>query len=309
MLQLLWTMNASQVYKCPVWKRTDSAVDIPSHQSTFTNCQDVSEYTSWARLAQAVRSNIHLLSIYTVGHSNLVYGETHKTIEIFFYYIGQYSISYIWIITVRTIAKYIGPAATIAWNAQSCAYIDIAFDGVTAFCSMRSRLGKLLLCVFSFTLLENCFLGVTTTNPKAHIPSLVLPSTFVWATPARAQSEEASLPDLSLAFSIIFVLSCIAGALSWVASLKTQRFEDGQPRSTSLYRVFQARMRAGEFAELGEKDEKKTKSDEPDELDAFVDAYVEALEEDNVETDNPSTSTSKTKGIDIDVDLEKTEHH
>ena len=121
----------------------------------------------------------------------------------------------------------------------------------------------------------------------------------------RAQEEDvslSSLPDLSLLFSLLLVFGAIAAGLSWVASLKAKRTDDGQPRSTSLYRVFQARMRAGEFAALAkaaENDKAKAKADkiekadisstsgmEESELDAFVDAYVDALEED----DKPSRS-------------------
>ena len=118
---------------------------------------------------------------------------------------------------------------------------------------------------------------------------------------SRAQDQDedpsslSSLPDLSLLFSLILVFGAIAAGLSWVASLKAKRTDDGQPRSTSLYRVFQARMRAGEFAALAKekasgndkaKAETTTSGMEESDLDAFVDAYVDALEED----DKPSQS-------------------
>ena len=103
---------------------------------------------------------------------------------------------------------------------------------------------------------------------------------------ASAQSEDFQI-DPTLIFAIVLVFGSIAAGLSWVASLKPKKFGDGQPRSTSLYRVFQARMRAGEFAALAEaekaeKEKKQGKSGEEDaELDAFVDAYVDALEEES----------------------------
>ena len=103
---------------------------------------------------------------------------------------------------------------------------------------------------------------------------------------ASAQSEDFQI-DPTLIFAIVLVFGSIAAGLSWVASLKPKKFGDGQPRSTSLYRVFQARMRAGEFAALAEaeKAEKEKKQGQPGEedaeLDAFVDAYVDALEEDS----------------------------
>ena len=103
---------------------------------------------------------------------------------------------------------------------------------------------------------------------------------------ASAQNEDFQI-DPTLIFAIVLVFGSIVAGLSWVASLKPKKFGDGQPRSTSLYRVFQARMRAGEFAALAEaeKAEKEKKQGQPGEedaeLDAFVDAYVDALEEDS----------------------------
>ena len=98
---------------------------------------------------------------------------------------------------------------------------------------------------------------------------------------AQAQSEDFQL-DPTVIFSTALVFGTIAAGLSWVAKLKPKKTQDGQPRSTSLYRVFQARMRAGEFATLAEKEKVTGPEDAEDaELDAFVDAYVDALEDDS----------------------------
>ena len=167
-------------------------------------------------------------------------------------------------------------------------------------------LRRSLVLLISLSFLENCFLEVkpaktTKTNLWTHL-ILGLPSTLtsIASAPARAETDfeggSTGLPDV--AFSLLLVFVGISGALSWVASLKTRRFEDGQPRSTSLYRVFQARMRAGEFGELskaGEKQEDETEVKQSDEesekLDAFVDAYVDALEIEDPSADKPSTDS------------------
>lgn len=104
---------------------------------------------------------------------------------------------------------------------------------------------------------------------------------------AQAESEDGLQLDLTLVFAAVLVFGTIAAGLSWVAGLKPKKTQDGLPRSTSLYRVFQARMRAGQFAE---KDEKLGGSKEDAELDAFVDAYVDALEEE----ENGSEKIEKT---------------
>jgi len=126
-----------------------------------------------------------------------------------------------------------------------------------------------------------------------HISFGVIALAFVSPLSAQAQSDQSEdfQLDPTLIFSVVLVFGTIAAGLSWVAGLKPKKFQDGQPRSTSLYRVFQARMRAGEFASLAEKAAPGASGPEPEnpedaELDAFVDAYVDALEEDSEQTDS-----------------------
>eukprot|EP00438_Fugacium_kawagutii_P015051 Skav217574 [mRNA] locus=scaffold129:130410:130970:- [translate_table: standard] len=114
-----------------------------------------------------------------------------------------------------------------------------------------------------------------------HSTSMLVALGLLSPLSARAESEEFQL-DLTVVFSAALVFGTIAAGLSWVAGLKPKKTQDGLPRSTSLYRVFQAKMRAGQFAE---KDEKLGGSKEDAELDAFVDAYVDALEEEEQDSE------------------------
>ena len=117
--------------------------------------------------------------------------------------------------------------------------------------------------------------------------------------PAFADFE---MPDPGLALSVIVVGGACA-ALSWVAGLRPRKTVDGRPRSTSLYRVFQAKMRQGEFAELSKPRDDEGGGSSPsgpgnaeEELDAFVDAYVDGLEndiEDSVDTKEIPESRSR----------------
>ena len=141
-------------------------------------------------------------------------------------------------------------------------------------------------------------LGRAASSSKSldHISFRVIALVFVSPLSAQAQSDQSEdfQLDPTLIFSVVLVFGTIAAGLSWVAGLKPKKFQDGQPRSTSLYRVFQARMRAGEFASLAEEKAapgasgpENPKNPEDAELDAFVDAYVDALEdEDSEQTDS-----------------------
>ena len=141
------------------------------------------------------------------------------------------------------------------------------------------------LCGFGLLAFGTCIhLNLSFVPLLGKKPHFVVPvAASVIPLPALADFE---LPNLGLALSVVVVLGGAATALSWIASLKPRKTVDGQPRSTSLYRVFQARMRAGEFATLSkpEDDEGKGTSEldtEAEELDALVDAYVEGLEDDD----------------------------
>lgn len=122
-----------------------------------------------------------------------------------------------------------------------------------------------------------------------HVSFGVIALVSVSPVSAQAQSDQSDdfQLDPTLIFSVVLVFGTIAAGLSWVAGLKPKKFQDGQPRSTSLYRVFQARMRAGEFAALAEEKAapggSEPENPEDAELDAFVDAYVDALEDEESE--------------------------
>lgn len=140
--------------------------------------------------------------------------------------------------------------------------------------------------------------AASSSKSSDHISFGVIALTFVSPLSAQAQSDQSEdfQLDPTLIFSVVLVFGTIAAGLSWVAGLKPKKFQDGQPRSTSLYRVFQARMRAGEFASLAEEKAapgpsgpENRENPEDAELDAFVDAYVDALEEDSEQTDSGKT--------------------
>ena len=165
-------------------------------------------------------------------------------------------------------------------------------------CKPAGRHSK--ICGFAWlafgSVLHQGFVPMMWRRPRR--PPLLATTALLTPLPALA---EVDIPDLGLAISVIVVLGGAATALSWVASLKPRKTDDGQPRSTSLYRVFQARMRAGEFAKLsknpGEDMEGSSGSSDPkdEELDALVDAYVEGLEDD-AEGKGDSLDLKKTSG-------------
>ena len=145
-----------------------------------------------------------------------------------------------------------------------------------------SRLQVLGFLAFGTFLHQTFVPSVMPRRPHFLVPIAV----SVTPLPAMADMEDMPGVDPGLVLSVLAVLGAAAGGLSWVASLKPRETNEGQPRSTSLYRVFQAKMRAGEFAELAPKPDGKDQEDASsngdgdEELDAFVDAYVDGLEDD-----------------------------